>query len=101
MERDAIFPLVGSSSMRPSRTLACQRQQRNGDWLVDGKRHYGDGLYQEAEKVLGITYNDLARFKRMSESFEICKRLHNLTWGHHYEVASIKKTEIVETGSDK
>jgi hypothetical protein len=62
---------------------------------VDGKRHYGDGLYQEAEKIPGVPYNDLARFKRVSEQFEISRRQLNLTYSHHIEVASIKQiTEV-------
>ena len=81
--------------LRPSRTLACQRQQRNGDLLVIGKRHYGDKIYEEAEKILGLDYQTLARLKRISELFEISRRRLNLSWSHHFEVASIKQTEIV------
>jgi len=25
-----------------------------GDWLCDGKRHYGDGLYKKAAKITGL-----------------------------------------------
>jgi len=71
------------------------KQWAIGDWLVDGKQHYGDGLYQEAERVLGIDTNYLMRFKRIAQTFEISKRLLNLSFGHHFEVASIKQiTEI-------
>jgi len=69
------------------------KQWAIGDWLVDGKSHYGDGLYGEAERILGISYNELARQKRMAKLFEFRVRALNLSWRHHYEVASIKKLE--------
>lgn len=39
--------------------------------------------------------------KRMSELFEITHRCVNLSWKHHYEVASIKKIEEITKGKDK
>ena len=59
--------------------------------MLDGKSHYGDGLYREAEKVLGIDKSQLMQMKSISERFEILVRTKNLSWRHHYEVASIKK----------
>ena len=41
------------------------------DWLVDGKQHYGDGLYREAERILGIPQSSLRIYKSMSERFEL------------------------------
>jgi hypothetical protein len=72
-----------------------------GDLLVIGKKHYGDRLYQEAARILGYDENKLRQYKSLSDRFELLLRSNNLTWNHHYEVASIKKTEIVEIGSDK
>lgn len=69
------------------------KQWAIGDWLVDGKQHYGDGLYEKAELLLGYHYQDLAKFKRMAELFEIKERSLNVSFGHHYEVASIKALE--------
>ena len=71
------------------------KQWAIGDWLVDGKRHYGDGLYQEAEKVLGIPERTLENLKQISAKFEITRRHVNLSWSHHYEVSSIKQLGIV------
>ena len=71
------------------------KQWAIGDWLVDGKRHYGDGLYDEAEKILGYDKGSLQNFKSISDSFQISLRNENLTWNHHKEVSSIKQLEIV------
>jgi len=57
---------------------------------VDGKRHYGDGLYKRAAEITGLSYETLKQYKWLSEEFELCNRLHVLTWKHHREVASIK-----------
>ena len=60
-------------------------------------RHYGDGLYEKAAGILGIHYQDAAKFRRMAELFEIKERSLNLTFGHHYEVASVKR--VVEAAN--
>ena len=62
-----------------------------GDWLVDGKSHYGDGLYERAADILEIDNNQLRHYKALSECYELCLRKHNLTWSLHKEVAFIKK----------
>jgi len=71
------------------------KQWAIGDWLVDGKSHYGDGLYEEASKLLGIDSGQLRHYKSLSERFELCLRKHNLLWSHHKEVVQIKKLEEV------
>lgn len=82
---------------------------RSGDWLVDGMNHFeeehggnakhaGTGLYEAAERILDINYNELARFKRMAKMFEFRQRCLNLTFAHHYEVASLKKTSRPDAG---
>lgn len=63
-----------------------------------GKRHYGDGLYKEAEGVLGIPKGTLQNLKSISDQFEISRRREILSWGHHYEVASLKKTSRPDVG---
>ena len=30
------------------------KQWAIGDWLCDGKRHYGDGLYKRAAEITGL-----------------------------------------------
>jgi hypothetical protein len=67
-------------------------------WLVDGKRHYGDGLYKEAERITGIDKSRLMTLKSISDRFEILLRNKNLTWNHHYEVASIETLEYDAKG---
>lgn len=69
------------------------KQWAIGDWLVDGKSHYGDGVYDQASEKLWFEYNVLARYLRISALFEISLRKLNLTWAHHNEVSSIKQTE--------
>lgn len=74
------------------------KQWAIGDWLCDGKRHYGDGLYGKAEKILEIDEQQLRRFKMISDRFELLQRCNNLSFAHHYEVASIKKIEEKKDG---
>jgi hypothetical protein len=58
-----------------------------GDWLLDGKSHYGDGVYKEAGRLLGYHYQDLAKFKRIAELFQIKERSLNISYNHHVQVA--------------
>ena len=67
------------------------KQWAIGDWLRDGKRHYGDGLYKKAAPILGVSEGALRNCKSMSEQFELSRRRDGLTWAHHSEAASIKK----------
>jgi len=66
------------------------KQWAIGDWLVDGKRHYGDGLYKKAADITGQSARTLEDYKRMSDAFGITLRNVELTYNHHKEVASIK-----------
>jgi hypothetical protein len=66
------------------------KQWAIGDWLVDGKRHYGDGLYKEAEELVGFNSSVLMNLKSIADSFKISLRNENLTWSHHKEVSSLK-----------
>lgn len=74
------------------------KQWAIGDWLVDGKSHYGDKLYETASKILGVEKNTLEHQKSLAEKFEFCTRVQNLSWGHHREVASLKKTSTNDKG---
>jgi hypothetical protein len=75
------------------------RQWAIGDWLVDGKRHYGDGVYREAAQILDYDENKLRQYKSLSERFELLLRSNNLSWRHHYEVASLKTIKEVRNPS--
>jgi len=72
------------------------KQWAIGDWLCDGKKHYGDGLYGRAAKLLGIGKHELSRFKRIADLFEIGQRCPNLSFAHHYELASLKQVKELE-----
>lgn len=74
------------------------KQWAIGDWLVDGKRHYGDGLYQKAAGILGQDYNVMARYARLSAQFEFSLRKLNLSWAHHNEVISLKPIKENDKG---
>jgi len=74
------------------------KQWAIGDWLVDGKRHYGDGLYKKAAAILGQEESTLRKYKSLSDNLELFRRRNNLTWAHHAEVASIKKIAEDEKG---
>jgi hypothetical protein len=67
-----------------------QQQWAIGDWLVDGKRHYGDGLYKRAASILGYQEQSMKQFKILADSFGLKFRRLNLSWAHHQEVASLK-----------
>lgn len=70
------------------------KQWAIGDWLVDGKRHYGDKLYERAAGVLDIPEQRLRQFKSMSSTFELFSRQNNLSYSHHEQVSSIKKLSV-------
>lgn len=74
------------------------KQWAIGDWLKDGKRHYGDGIYKEAERILGYHYQDISKFKRIAELFEIKERSLISSFEHHVVVASIKKIKEKKDG---
>ncbi len=74
------------------------KQWAIGDWLCDGKRHYGDGLYKKASGIIGLDENSLRHHKSMADRFELCLRKHNLLWSHYKEVVSIRKIEEKKDG---
>jgi len=69
------------------------KQWAIGDWLCDGKRHYGDGLYKKASLILGIDERTLEGLKQIADRFQITLRNVNLLWSHHKEVASLKQID--------
>jgi len=77
------------------------KQWAIGDWLCDGKRHYGDGLYEKAESVLGENNTRLRQYKSMSDTYKMFCRQNNVSYTHHETAASIKKTETTKDGKLK
>lgn len=77
------------------------KQWAIGDWLVDGKRHYGDGLYKEASEILGIDQSQLRNLKSLANTFELSQRCDKLGWTHHREVSSLKLIEEDKKGKLK
>ena len=67
------------------------KQWAIGDWLVDGKRHYGDGLYKRAAEITGLREQTLRLHASMAGQFELLMRINNLSYQHHREVASIEQ----------
>jgi hypothetical protein len=47
---------------------------------------------------LGIDQQQLRRFKMQADRFALLQRCNNLTWGHHYEVSSLKLIEDDKKG---
>ena len=47
---------------------------------------------------MDVGYSMLTKYKSLSDQFVICNRLQKLTWNHHYEAASLKKTHRPDTG---
>lgn len=74
------------------------RQWAIGDWLNDGKRHYGDGLYKQAAELTGMQTNTLERYASLSNTMETFIRIKDLTWSHHQEVASLKLIATADDG---
>lgn len=66
------------------------RQWAIGDWLNDGKSHYGDRLYEQATKITQDKSQALENHAWLARLFEISTRVENLSWTHHREVAGIK-----------
>ncbi len=82
-------------------TEKIQELLKIGDWLVDGKRHYGDGLYKKAAGIMEIEESTLRAYKSQSEILSIAVRNSNLTHAHHKEVSSLKTIDKPEEGKWK
>ena len=59
--------------------------------IRDGKRHYGDGLYEKAAGILGLEESSLRQYKWLAGLFELSTRVDKLSFKHHEQVASVKK----------
>ena len=65
---------------------------------LDGKRHYGDGLYKRAAEITGQTAGTLMSYASMSSAFEFSLRRENLCYGHHKEVQGLKQIATDDDG---
>jgi N6-adenosine-specific RNA methylase IME4 len=75
------------------------RQWAIGDWLCDGKRHYGDGLYKKAAEATGLEVRYMENLKQIADQFEITHRCVDLSWAHHRETVSIKPIVELDDGT--
>jgi len=69
------------------------KQWAIGDWLVDGKSHYGDDTFEQASELLDIDESTLRHYYRTAYHFPLVRRTHKLKHEHHKTVASIKLLE--------
>jgi len=74
------------------------RQWAIGDWLRDGKQHYGDGLYKRAAEITGLDQGTLRSFASLASSFHLSLRRDKLSYGHHKESQGIKLIAEHEDG---
>lgn len=64
-----------------------------GDWLAygEGRGDWGE-TYSQALDATDYDYGTLRNASWVSESVELSRRRDNLSWSHHYEVASMPAT---------
>ena len=74
------------------------RQWAIGDWLRDGKRHHGDGLYKRAAEITGLDQGTLRSFASLASSFQLSRRRDKLSYGHHKESQGIKLIATDDNG---
>lgn len=73
-----------------------------GDWLRFGERKYGE-MYSQALEATGLEYGTLANAKYVAEKIESSFRNENLSFTHHYHVASLppdKRDELLDEAVD-
>lgn len=65
-----------------------------GDWLNygEGRPEWGD-KYEEAIQIFDREYGSLANLKSISKLFDFNRRVKNLSWTHHREVAHLAKSD--------
>ena len=62
-----------------------------GDWAAFGERKYGD--LKKAADVTGYDPDTIRHAKWVSDTFEVWRRRHTLSWSHHREVAALPEAE--------
>ena len=63
-----------------------------GDWLVYGERQYGE-MYAQALDETGYRYGSLRNMLYVAGKIELSRRRDNLSWSHHYEIASLEDSD--------
>lgn len=74
------------------------KQWAIGDWLVDGKSHYGDGLYERASVILDLEIRSLQEIKQITDKFEITERSVLVSFNHYKQVSSLKTLDKDKKG---
>ncbi len=90
--------MMPAAPKESSRARLIMAQWAIGDWLVDGKSHYGDGLYERAAGILNVEISSLRTIKSVTEKYEMLLRNNNLSWNHHKELSAIKKVSKSKSG---
>ena len=70
-----------------------------GDWIRFGERKYGE-TYAQAVEMSGLEVGTLTNAVWVAEKIEISRRRENLSWSHHYEVASIEDPDVADAWLD-
>lgn len=63
-----------------------------GDYLNYGERKYGE-KYEQAVNDFGMNYETARQYARVANAYEMCSRLHNLSWSHHHEATAVEDPE--------
>jgi hypothetical protein len=63
-----------------------------GDWLIYGKRAYGE-MYAQAILETGKSYGTLTNYVWVARHIESSRRRENLDFGHHSAVASLPPSD--------
>lgn len=72
-----------------------------GDWLVygEGRGDWGE-MYAQAMDGMGISYQSLADYAKVSKRFQFSRRRLNLSWSHHETVLTLKSETEQDTVLD-
>lgn len=65
-----------------------------GDWWAYGEHRYGErAAIVQAPDWTGPSYDTCRRAAVVAREFQTCRRLHNLSWSHHAEVAALPREQ--------
>lgn len=78
---------VGRKLSRASQALNWQK----GDWWVFGEHRYGERAAAAAEGIFENTFGTLRVYGTVARAFEPLRRLNDVSFSHHQEVASLPK----------
>lgn len=72
-----------------------------GDWLLygEGRDAWGE-MYTQAMDETRMSYESLKQYVWVASAFQLCTRVHNLSWSHHRVAAHIpdhdKRAEVLQ-----